>query len=468
MNINFFFHALLISSLSIFFVGCENQSGKTAGLNTSDKFEKLIIQCNIKCDNTASDIKQLGGEITLTYKNVNAVAVNVPANTLNQIKNLKSIKSFVKDFIVKTPKPRQQVDIIQQGTEVKQLDNASLRNMTAKQPSDYFFNNLLTGAFKLHNQNITGKDVVVAVIDTGTANNPDVVPTLADNVIGGENFIDLPDEPSATSTANYPHGTEVGNMIAAHAALVAPNDSPLIQSLMVHSPESVFPDTTNATNSVVPLVGTAPEAKLYAMKVFPASGEGTPSSVVLQAMDRTLTLKRNFNSGMEVVPVAGTGTEDDPFEYNSLNIQVVNFSLGGATPFPGWEVDDILVLEMLKEGIAVVSAAGNEGFTAITGGSPGTSVGSLTVGAANVAAHERIFYDLTEGLGMGSLFRPSDTIQTAFFSSRGPTADGRTGLQLIAPGICSSRTVSPHGWRAATASSCRRLSTPLPENIGRR
>jgi subtilisin family serine protease len=185
------------------------------------------------------------------------------------------------------------------------------------------------------------------------------------------------------------------------------------------------------------MVGSAPGAKLYAMKVFPASGDPAPSSVVLEALDRVLTLKRNFNNGVPVEPVAGDGSEENPFVYDSLNIQVVNLSLGGPTLFPGHELEDVLVLEMLKEGITVVSAVGNEGFAAFTGGSPGTSVGSLTVGATSTAQHERVLRDLQFDLGIGALFRPNENLQTAYFSSRGPTADGRQGLQLVSNGFAS-------------------------------
>ena len=44
------------------------------------------------------------------------------------------------------------------------------------------------------------------------------------------------------------------------------------------------------------MTGTAPGAKIYAMKVFPATGGGAPESRIIAAMDRAITLRRNYNS----------------------------------------------------------------------------------------------------------------------------------------------------------------------------
>jgi hypothetical protein len=84
-----------------------------------------------------------------------------------------------------------------------------------------------------------------------------------------------------------------------------------------------------------------------------------------------------------------------------------------------------------------VAAAGNDGFAAMTGGSPGTGFGTLTVGAANSVVHERVLRDIQFGLGAGALYRPTTHTQTAYFSSRGPTADGRIDPDLVANGFAS-------------------------------
>ncbi|WP_455221099.1 S8 family serine peptidase [Kaarinaea lacus] len=402
-------------------------------------FENVVIECATDCNTVADRITNLGGSVYKTYSNLPAIAASVPANFVEQLGTNTDIKNINKDTLLARPLPRHRVGQ-QNITGSSRITNINLNTSQIGGylpylPKNYSFNNNLTGATDMHSQDITGKGVIVAVIDTGIANNAEIVPALEGTVIGGENFIELPNEPSATSTLNDPHGTWVGSMIAAHLGIVLSNDTPLVQSLLAHLPGSVLPYTDS--ESLIPMLGTAPESSIYAMKVFSIEGDGAPVSVIIESMDRVLTLKRNYNRGVPSQPIAGDGSEDNPYVYDSLNIQVVNLSLGGLTMFPAYGLEDLLALEMLEEGITVVSAVGNEGFAAITGGSPGTSVGSLTVGALNTPQHERILRDLQFGPGTGMAFRPNKTIQVAPFSSRGPTADGRIGLQVMANGFAS-------------------------------
>jgi subtilisin family serine protease len=217
----------------------------------------------------------------------------------------------------------------------------------------------------------------------------------------------------------------------------------LVQSLQANAPDSVINCPSPlfagcpAGLSIVPMVGTAPLARIYAFKVFPSQGGGAPESRIIKAMDRAITLRRNFNDGVPQVPVAGDGSEDNPFQYEALDIRVVNMSLGGPTLNAGRDIEDQLTLAMLDAGITIVTSAGNDGFAAMTGGSPGTGVGSLTVGASNTPVHERVLRDIQFGVGIGPLFRPFDGVQTAYFSARGPTADGRFDPDLSANGFGS-------------------------------
>ena len=114
--------------------------------------------------------------------------------------------------------------------------------------------------------------------------------------------------------------------------------------------------------------------------------------------------------------------------------------MAGQRLFAGGDIEDQLTLEMLEVGITLVTSAGNDGFAAMTGGSPGTGIGSLTTGASSTPAHERILRDIQFTgfpVGIGQLYRPSNQVQTAYFSSRGPTADGRLDPDLSANGFAS-------------------------------
>ena len=403
--------------------------------------ETVIVECEGPCGDVAAVIGALGGEVTHLYDNVDALAARLPAAARRELATMPGVGALHKDAVVAAPRPLEPV-VLPVAEQVDLVDASTLVARASGLPDNYIYNNVLTGAVDLFLDGVVGAGVLVAVIDSGTADNPAVVPALAGSVIGGENFV--PGDPyTATSTLNDPHGTWVGGMIAAHADFLFLNTSTLVQSLGTHAPGSVIPDFPVPGISLVPMFGTAPLASLYAQKVFPSRGGGAPESRIIAAMDRAITLRRNYNNGVPPTPVnapCGAATpvpEDTPCVFDALPIEVVNMSLGGPTLFAGRDLEDQLTVEMLDVGIVLVTSAGNEGHAAMTGGSPGTGRGSLTTGAANTAVHERVLRDLQFGLGIGSFYRASDHTQTAFFSSRGPTADGRIDPDVVANGFAS-------------------------------
>jgi hypothetical protein len=401
----------------------------------------------------AAAIRGLGGQVTHRYDNVDAMAVQVPQDKVTEVLALQGVKAY-RDNVVSLPKmgtggPREKLTGFVSG-ETDGVRAVGLAGAGAVVPADYLFNNSLIGATALHAQGNLGDGVIVGIIDSGTANSPVVAALPPGTVIGGESFVPGATEPGPTSRANGAHGTWVGTVIAGNAAFVVPSVSAtstffprMVASLRAQAPGSVIECATPphnfacdpATQAVIPVVGVAPGAKIYALKVFPAAVDSTSDAIVIAAMDRAITLKRNFNRGVPSTPVAGDGSEDNPYRYDSLNLKVVNMSLGGPTLFAGRDLEDELTRKMLREGITLVTSAGNDGFAAMTGGSPGTGIGSLTVGAASTAIHERVLRDVQFGVGIGELYRPFGPTQTAYFSSRGPTADGRYDPEMTANGF---------------------------------
>jgi subtilisin family serine protease len=398
--------------------------------------EGLIVECVRPCAAVIAAVNAMGGKVTYAYENVDAVAVSVPRGRSTEVGRVAGPGSVSKDDTVARPRP---ISVVEAGGSVQAFDLSS-PDVQSSLPSNYDFNNILTGATAVHQTGQIGQGIVVAMIDSGIANVPALIPALAGTIIGGETFVPpAEDALSATHRENDWHGTVTAHMITALAAFLFPNASTFVQALNLYAPSSVilcnFPGCPAGT-SIVPMTGSAPGALLYALKVFPAHGDGAPESRVIAAMDRAITLRRNFNAGFDPAPT-GTGSETDPFVYNALKIDVVNMSLGGPALFAGRNLEDQLTLAMLDVGITPVVAAGNDGFGAVTVGSPGTGFGGLTVAAASTAAHERILRDLQFGSGVGGLYRVRDEIQTAYFSSRGPNADGRIDPDLSANAIAS-------------------------------
>ena len=407
--------------------------------------EALIVQCTRPCAAVTAATVTAGGVVTQQFDNVDAVAVRVPKDAVATLRSVAGPDAVRKDVTIASPKPSQMIEVS------GQLEApASLDATVAVNPANYNYNLALTNAAPLHAAGKTGQDVVVAVIDSGTANVEPAAPDVERQRRSAARRSCLRcrircRRRTARTSRTAPRPRKWWRRTA---PLLFLNTSTLVRSLNVHAPGSAIRCDTvpgncgltpaaAATASMVPMTGTAPGAKIYAMKVFPATGGGAPESRVIGAMDRAITLRRNYNSTGVNTVASGTGTETNPFVYSSLKIDVVNMSLGGPTLFAGRDIEDQLTLAMLDAGITIVTSVGNDGHAALTGGSPGTGFGSLTTAAANTAVHERVLRDNQFGFGAGEVFRPTTHTQTAYFSSRGPTADGRIDPDITANGFAS-------------------------------
>jgi len=431
-------HKSHLSKASILFTAVLTLGLPIAASAASQSF---VLQCASRCDAVAAAISQIpGARVDQVYQNVNGLAVTLPASAIAAIQARSDVTGMAKDLAVSLP-PTGASQALPAPASTQVVTTAQLPVFIGARPADYSFNNDLVGATAIQNQGYLGTGVVVAVIDSGIANNPTVVPAIAGSVIGGESTVAGDAVVSATSTLNGAHGTWVSTMIAGHTIFLFNNTSTLVRSLQLHAPSSVIPCSAlgcPSTLSGIPMIGVAPGASLYAIKVFPSNSESTTQSRILAGMDRAITLRRNFNNGMpSVVTNPGCGAENNPCVYNSLPIQVVNMSLGGSTLIAGQDLEDQLTLQMLQAGITIVVSSGNDGPGALTIGTPGTGYAALTAAAASTAAHERVLRDIQFGLGIGDLWRPFSGLQTATFSSRGPTPDGRVQVAISSPGLAN-------------------------------
>ena len=438
--------------------------------------QRFIVNCPGACAAVAASVRDMGGDVTRQFENVEAIAVEVPSARGSDMTTLPGVAEVWKDVPVRAPAPVAASSVTLETGDAQAIGETDLAGFIGARPADYNFNNSQINAAGVLAGGNLGAGVIVAVIDSGTANAP-VVPALAGTVVGGETFVVGDPVASATSRRNGPHGTWVGTVIAAHANFLFANTSALVRSLRLHAPASVIACTPAlgcpATASIVPMIGVAPAAKIYALKVVRSDADATSSSTIIAAIDRAITLRRNFNRGMPSVPVSGDGSEDHPFVFDSLKIDVVNISLGGITLFAGRELDELLTMKMLAAGIVPTISAGNEGFGAMTAGGPGDGIGALGMAAANEAAHERVLRDIQFGVGIGVLYRPTTPTQTADFSSRGPTADGRfkpdataNGFATFAQGTCQGSLTCLAGTGIAPLSLVSGTSFSAPTAAG--
>ena len=264
-------------------------------------------------------------------------------------------------------------------------------------------------------------------------------------MIGGENFVPLAQDPvtSATSRLNDWHGTGDRDMIAAHASFISPLSS---------SPVGAFQRTWQRHRLSQRRLSNLSGRHVGRFRCRHGAGgqdlcaQGV--SVSRRRRSRVANHRRDgprdhaaaqFQQGGPSAPVSGTGTEDSPFKFDSLNIKVVNMSLGGPTLFAGRDIEDQLTLDDARGRDHPRHVGRERRLCGDDGRQPGTGIGSLTTGASSTPAHERILRDIQfrpPGRNR-ALYRPFNQVQTAYFSSRGPTADGRFDPDLSANGFAS-------------------------------
>jgi len=151
---------------------------------------------------------------------------------------------------------------------------------------------------------------------------------------------------------------------------------------------------SNGYSSNGKYAGIAPKANILAVKALDENGSGDTSAVV---------------SALQWI----IDTKDD------YNTKIVNISLGSPAT-NSYKSDPLVnaVDEAIKAGLTVVVAAGNSGPSSKTILSPGNSPSAITVGAVDDNKTPELDDDFI-----------------APFSSRGPTKDGITKPDVVAPGV---------------------------------
>jgi subtilisin family serine protease len=246
-----------------------------------------------------------------------------------------------------------------------------------------------------------GEGIVWAVMDSGISDHPHLDENLViDPPLQHMNFTN---EGGANDRCDqFGHGTHVAGIIAGQVR--AP-----ITAVMRHRKEdgTISYDTVEFRNGIA---GMAPRCKLVSLKVLDSQGRGLASSII-SAIDY-------------VQQINGFGRR--------IRIHGVNLSVGYDFE-PEWfacgqsplcvEVD-----RLVKSGVVVVVAAGNTGYgyaksafrgsiaagMSLTINDPGNAELAITVGATH--------REMPHVYGV------------SYFSSKGPTGDGRLKPDLVAPG----------------------------------
>lgn len=262
----------------------------------------------------------------------------------------------------------------------------------------------------------SGKGITWAVLDSGIDGthphfrlhkNVDLASTYH------EDFTDLKTEGSALRD-EYGHGTHVAGIIAGEQSLEKGSTAAdMICAWHELDEGAATEDDLQASTKLTPveaISGIAPQCQLVSLKVLDRFGMGNASSAITAIA--------------HVQEVNHHGRE--------LHIQGVNLSLG--YPFdPKWFACGhsplcVEVNRLVRSGVVVVVAAGNSGYGTLMMKDGKTTDACLDLSINDPGNAER-------ALTVGSTHRDMPHMYgVSYFSSKGPTGDGRCKPDLLAPG----------------------------------
>ncbi len=232
-----------------------------------------------------------------------------------------------------------------------------------------------------------------------------------------EPFLRVPHEPEpAYRPPVNRHGTHVAGIIAADWK-GAPDNLSSIDDEPAND-EDALEDLYRADGD---LQGIGPQIELYDLRVLDENGEGNEFAIM-----SALQFVRDLNNRKDFVAIHGVNLSF------SIEHDVANYACG-RTPV----CDE--ANRLVASGLTVVAAAGNsgrarymtpsglpdEGFRTVSITDPGNAEAVITVGATHR--------------------RDPHTYGVSYFSSRGPTGDGRLKPDLVAPGEKIRSTIPDGG-----------------------
>lgn len=220
-------------------------------------------------------VKDNGGKLKKTFNLISAVSADISDENITKLK---------KD-------PR-----------VKYIVNDTVYTMTDEYTSAWGVQHI--NSREVHNQSIYGEGVKIAVLDTGIIGTHE---DLKDNYEGGYDFVNNDPDPlddNCDTQAVTCHGTHVSGIIAAR-------------------------------NNGIGVVGVAPNASIYAVKVLHASGSGDTSWIIagLQwAVDNNMTIATMSFGGAD--NIAMHEAVDNAYNAGILLVASAGNNYGGAVLYP--------------------------------------------------------------------------------------------------------------------------------------
>lgn len=342
-----------------------------------------------------------GAEVTAQYPALGIMATSIPARSLAKVASIGQVEMIL-------------VDEKRQALPVPEGDWASDYSKIFDPATGIWYASTpyTMGVDKVWDEGITGTGVRVAVLDTGAdIYQNDLAPAIYDyRAFTGEEFHDADG-----------HGTSTAGLIASRAI--------------------------NTYYGFIKIQGMAPGSMIMAGKVLGDDGYGWDSWII---------------AGIEW---AVAGSDGDPTTPDGA--QIISMSLGGLeVPNDGNDPTALALDRAAAAGVASFVAAGNEGMGRGTIGSPGVSKSTITVGAStnNAEAFQLLgYWPFTKTNGR-YLANDYENNQMIWWSSRGPSADGRIDPDLAAVGAWGPAPTP--GNTAELQFGGTSMATPVAAGIG--
>lgn len=289
-----------------------------------------------------------------------------------------------------------------------------------------------------------GRGIIWAVVDSGIDASHEhfkTYGTLTGEVaeLHRDFTVDPSQSPGGALTDVFGHGTHVAGIIAGGVGASSKALKAVRAMERVQDPTNPMAEQMRERHLEDPslLAGVSPQTQLVSLKVLDDAGRGS-SMTVARALEY---VRKEVNGQSKFIRIAGVNLSVG-YEFDA------KWFACGQSPLCT-EVD-----RLSRSGVVVVVAAGNTGYGTLSSMQRQTSVGlTMTINDPGNA-------ELAITVGATHRDMPH-TYGVSYFSSKGPTGDGRSKPDLVAPG---ERITSAATGRMLTAAGVTGHSTYVDDS----
>jgi len=406
--------------------------------NAGESVNVLIKTLTKDYSSVVEQINDLGGRVGFLFKYVTGLSASLPPSKIVELTQNKLVESIYFDSPMELSADQTEDSLFLEsplvGEEYETAEFTSTK-ISSDELTNYW-NTIGMGAQSIWPQTNMGAGSLAVIIDSGiwTPHFMFAPKVSLGEIVGG---IDVSRDNLATynlypptwsydpkyfgwnNTNNYMHGGHCAGILASRGGVIA---SPGTRLYIYARALELYSGTTLPTDGLgrktIWLLGMAPAASLYIVKIFDHTGGSIPRGIIISAFEHVLDLKL----------------------VHGYDVDLLSMSFGGRALFDGRDMYEQLIDLFTANGMTPVAAAGNNGPASMTVSTPGAAYTAITAGMASDPVHTKSYWDYyylrppSLPPGPAPMLYTSSTPQIDTISSRGPTADDRVKPTLSATG----------------------------------